>query len=64
MIYPTSLMMVLTVNAEGVMNILQESNQKEGTTIIMVTHDPDFAKMAKRQIRMADGRVIDDGLKS
>ncbi len=48
-----------TVNAEGVINILSEVNKK-GTTVIMVTHDPDFAKMTKRQIRLADGRVIED----
>jgi len=51
-----------TVNAESVMEILSECNEKEKTTVIMVTHDPDFAKMAKRQIRMADGRVIGDDL--
>jgi lipoprotein-releasing system ATP-binding protein len=49
-----------TINAEGVMNILLESNKKDGTTIIMVTHDPDFADMAQRQIRMADGKIIGD----
>ncbi|MDR3606828.1 MAG: ABC transporter ATP-binding protein [Oligoflexia bacterium] len=50
-----------TINGEAVMSILQECNTKDGTTVIMVTHDPDFAKMAKRQIRMADGRIISDG---
>lgn len=51
-----------TSNADSVMNILKECNEKEGTTVIMVTHDPDFAKMTKRQIRLADGRVIEDSL--
>lgn len=51
-----------TVNAESVMNILSNCNSKEGTTVIMVTHDPDFAKMTKRQIRLADGHVIEDSL--
>lgn len=46
-----------TVNAESVINILRGCNVA-GTTVIMVTHDPDFAKMTKRQIRMADGRII------
>lgn len=51
-----------TINAESVINILKECNSKEGTTVIMVTHDPDFAKMTKRQIRLADGRVVEDAL--
>lgn len=51
-----------TVNAEAVIRILRECNQKDGTTVVMVTHDPDFAKMTRRQIRMADGRVIEDAL--
>lgn len=49
-----------TINAESVMNILKHCNEKEDTTVIMVTHDPDFAKMARRQIRLADGRVVED----
>ncbi len=51
-----------TINAEGVMKILEECNSKDKTTVIMVTHDPDFAKMTRRQIRMADGRIIEDVL--
>lgn len=49
-----------TANAESVMNILKNSNGQEGTTVLIVTHDPDFATMTKRQIRLADGRVIQD----
>lgn len=49
-----------TTNAESVMRILTECNEKEDTTVIIVTHDPDFAKMTKRQIRLADGRVVED----
>jgi len=49
-----------TGNAEQVMKILIDCNEREGTTVIMVTHDPDFAKMAKRQIRLADGKVVED----
>lgn len=45
-----------TVNAEIVMNILKETNQ-HGTTICLVTHDPDFAKMAHREIYLVDGHI-------
>lgn len=33
---------------------------KEGQTIIMVTHEPDIAQRCHRQIRLLDGRVVDD----
>ena len=48
-----------TVNGDIVMRILAEVNKK-GTAVIMVTHDPDFASLAKRQIRLADGKVVND----
>jgi len=48
-----------TTNAETVMNILRDCSVKDGMTVIMVTHDPDFSKMAQREIRLADGRVVD-----
>ncbi len=47
-----------TTNAESVMNILQDCSRKQGMTVIMVTHDPDFSKLADRQIRLADGRIV------
>ncbi|MGZ3649794.1 MAG: ABC transporter ATP-binding protein [Bdellovibrionota bacterium] len=53
-----------TANAETVMKILSDANTREGTTVVMVTHDPDFAKMAQRQIRLADGKVVEDNLGS
>ncbi len=39
-----------------VMELLQEINDA-GTTIIMVTHDPDLAARAQRNIRLLDGKV-------
>ncbi len=46
-----------SVNAEMVMNIIRDANRK-GTTVVMVTHDKDFARMAGRQVHMADGRIV------
>lgn len=44
-----------------VMEIFQNLNAK-GITIVMVTHEPDIAAYAKRNIVMRDGRIIVDEL--
>jgi putative ABC transport system ATP-binding protein/lipoprotein-releasing system ATP-binding protein len=47
-----------SVNGETVMTIIRESNEKLGTTVIMVTHDPHYASLARRQIQLADGYLV------
>jgi putative ABC transport system ATP-binding protein len=42
--------------AMSVMELISEIN-RGGTTIIMVTHDPDLAEMAGRNVHILDGRV-------
>jgi putative ABC transport system ATP-binding protein len=42
--------------ARQVVELLQQINQ-QGTTIIMVTHDPELAGMASRKIELMDGRI-------
>jgi putative ABC transport system ATP-binding protein len=44
--------------ADVVMQLLESIN-KEGTTIVMVTHDPDLARRAQRNIHILDGRASD-----
>lgn len=44
-------------NAETVMQILKEVTRTRNTTVIFVTHDPDFAQMADQQIKLADGKL-------
>jgi putative ABC transport system ATP-binding protein len=46
-----------TENGEQVMDILKSLNA-DGATIVMVTHSPSHADIAKRQINMLDGRII------
>jgi len=46
-------------NGEAVMNLLRELH-REGSTICMVTHDPRYADYADRQVRLFDGRVVDE----
>lgn len=40
-----------------VMDILKRINRSDGTTIVLVTHEPDYARMAQREIFLVDGRV-------
>jgi len=42
--------------AQGVMSLLEDIN-KQGTTIIMVTHDAQLAQRSPRTIQVMDGRV-------
>src|SRR5689334_15494811 len=42
-----------------IMGIFQQLNDR-GITIIMVTHEPDIASYAKRNVVMRDGLVLDD----
>lgn len=48
-----------TANGERVLRIFQEANRTLGTTIVMVTHDPDFAAMATRQVVLRDGQIVE-----
>jgi putative ABC transport system ATP-binding protein len=46
-----------------ILAILQELNAR-GLTIVLVTHEPDIAAYAKRQVKFRDGRVVDDSSNS
>jgi len=46
-----------TYNGDLVMNQLRQINREEKTTILLITHDPDFARQASRQIHLVDGRI-------
>ena len=45
-------------NADIVFDIFKELSSELGTSLLVVTHDADFAKRTDRIIEMADGRVI------
>lgn len=47
-----------TKNSLEVMNILKKANEVYKQTIIMVTHDKEFAKFAKKIIVMKDGNIV------
>jgi putative ABC transport system ATP-binding protein len=46
--------------ARGVLEILRRATDEEGSTLIMVTHDPVAAAVADRVVFLADGRVVDE----
>ncbi len=46
-----------SVNGANVMAIFKRINQENGTTILYVTHDQEFASLASRKINMVDGRI-------
>ncbi|RXE56866.1 ABC transporter ATP-binding protein [Methanoculleus taiwanensis] len=45
-----------TVTGTGIMNLLSRMNE-EGTTVVVVTHDPRMADYSNRTIRIVDGRL-------
>lgn len=51
-----------SANGEEVMNLLTELN-KEGTTIVMVTHSPTDAEYAHRIVQLFDGHIVTENIK-
>ena len=49
-----------TETAEQLVALLKSLNELDKVTIVVVTHDLDVAKEAKRQVRLKDGRVVAD----
>jgi putative ABC transport system ATP-binding protein len=50
-----------TKTSKEIMALFTELNQREGITIVLITHEPDIAECANRLIRLADGKIIYDG---
>ena len=46
-------------NGEAVMELLRELH-RGGATICMVTHDPRYAKWADREVKLFDGKVVEE----
>lgn len=45
-------------NAENVFNIFEQLSNEQGLSLLVVTHDEDFAKKTDRIIQMEDGKII------
>ncbi len=52
---------IATAQADEIMDIFEKLN-KEGHTIVMITHEPDIASRAKRVITIRDGKLLSDKL--
>src|ERR1700759_3081542 len=51
-----------SVNGQHVLDLLTVRQREAQTTLVMVTHDPDIAARADRQIHLRDGLVVADEL--
>lgn len=49
-----------TSNGQHILDLLLQLNRAEGTTLVLVTHDPALAGHASRVITLRDGLVVSD----
>jgi putative ABC transport system ATP-binding protein len=49
-----------TRGARDVLAMLREATDRDGRTLVMVTHDPVAAAVADRVVFLADGRIVDE----
>jgi putative ABC transport system ATP-binding protein len=49
-----------TTNGRIVLDLLITLNRREGTTLVLVTHDQQVSEQADRRITLRDGRVVED----
>lgn len=50
-----------TATGRIVIDLLFTLRARHGTTLLLITHDPSLAQRCDRIVRLADGRVVDDG---
>ncbi len=43
-----------------ILDLLLKLNRQEGTTLVLVTHDPALSRLADRVVRLRDGRLVDE----
>ena len=51
-----------STNGQLVLDLLLERNKSAGTTLVLVTHDPEVASRADRKIVLKDGMIVEDTL--
>jgi len=50
-----------TATSKEIMALFTELNERDGITVVLVTHEPDIAANAQRLVRLTDGRIVYDG---
>ncbi len=48
-----------TANGRHIMALLRSIHEQRGTTIVLVTHDADLARLANSRLVLRDGRVVE-----
>jgi putative ABC transport system ATP-binding protein len=48
-------------SGKEIMELILRLNQAQGTTVIIVTHDPSVAAQTQRVIRLMDGELVEGG---
>lgn len=51
-----------TQSGAEIMQLLLSLNRKQGTTLVIVTHDPDIAMQTGRIVRLLDGQVLQEAI--
>jgi putative ABC transport system ATP-binding protein len=49
-----------TVSSVEIMRLLSTLNSEQGRTIVLITHEQDIARFARRVVELRDGRVVRD----
>ena len=49
-----------SANGQHVLDLLLELNAREGTTLVLVTHDANLASFADRRVTLRDGKIVSD----
>ena len=43
------------------MTLLRSLNRDHGLTVVIITHEPDIARLTDRVVALRDGRIVSDG---
>lgn len=49
-----------TATSQEIMQVLREMNHEAGVSVVLVTHEPDIAAFAERQVTFRDGQIVRD----